>query len=223
MIYKIQPALINKVVGYEASIKMIEGYDYRPTNSVYNIYSRGKLDFIPNIDAIQLQKRAKFMDIMTSVPVRRSGLIISDRLLDLINSFNIPEELQVFDAYAEHKGEKRHYNYFYVYYSHEDKIIDWNKSEFKPGSEEFKKASHLFKRDIHQLRKNYDNGIEIESSFPHKLIINEAEIKTDIFKLYFSNWGYYVSEELKNAIENSDCQGVDLIPIDQLRFEVEFQ
>ncbi|MGA9239154.1 hypothetical protein [Robiginitalea sp.] len=221
MLYKIQPALVNKIVGYIVSRKMTEGYQYDDPNSVWNINVRGKMGFVPNIDAIQLLKRAKLMDIVQSVPVPPWGLVISDKLLEIFKVNVLPIELQVFDAYVVHKEKRYHYNYFYIYQSNEHKYIDWGKSKFK-----LRKLNQLigdeFKVDIKKERAKLEKGIGIDSYMPTKLFIKKNEIRSDILKLDLSCRGYYVTEKLKNEIEKGDCQGVDLIPIDQLGFEVEF-
>jgi hypothetical protein len=222
MLYKIQPAKINMVVGYVASNHMVEDYYFNQPDSVYNINVRGKLNFTPNIDAIQILKRAKLMDILSSVPVPNSGMLVSDKLLDTFMKFVIPFETQIFDAYTVHKDERHHYNYFYIYKSHEDMQVDWERSVFKDGFLVDKPILGTYKKDIQQIRNTIVKGESIRSTDPVKMVINTSFIKSDIIKLDFSHNGYYVSKKLKTAIEEAGCQGVDLIPIDELGFEVEF-
>ena len=171
MLFKIEPALINKVVGYIASHRMVEGYQYDSPLSVRNINrTRGKLNFDLNMHSIELLKRSKPMDLITSVPVSHRGLIISQKLWELFSQYSLPKELQVFSASAIHKNVKYPYQYFYLYESNENLIIDWEKSRFK-----LCKLTTLygdeFRVDIDEIRKTIARGEGIQSFDPIKLVI----------------------------------------------------
>ncbi|SFS44273.1 hypothetical protein SAMN04487906_0501 [Zhouia amylolytica] len=220
MLYRIRPKLINKVVGYVASNKMVEGYMYNTENSVYKLNVRGKLEFTPDIDAIEILKRAKMMDIIVSVPIGSSHLIISDKLTKTILNHTIPIETQIFDAYALYKDKKYHYNFLYIYDAKENEIIDWQQSAFVETSVGGTIIGEPMKYSFEDFTaKKMKEGKYFN---PNRLVLKLEKINTDIFRLDHTFRGYYVSEDLKNAIEEVGCQGVDLIPIDQLGFEVEF-
>lgn len=221
MYYKIQAGLINKSVGYMASHKMADYYNYDLHNSVYNLKIRGKVDFIPDIDAIQILKRAKLMDILVSVPIGSNNMIFSEKLCECIMNSIVPIETQIFDAFALFKEEKYKYKYLYIYDAKEKDIIDWDNSRFLEeylgpkytiGSPK-KFSFEAFAKSMDEDGKHYT---------PHKLVIKKDRIITDIIRLDRTFSGYYVSEKLKTAIEEAGCQGVDLIPMDKLGFEVEF-
>ena len=218
--FKIQAGVINKVVGDMASHKMTSYYRYDRPNSVYKLKIRGKLDFAPDIDAIQILKRAKLMDVIVSVPLAGNGLVISDRLRKIIANSVMPIETQIFDAYVLFKEEKKHFNFLYIYDAQENEIVDWSKSLFMEtsvgGFEQGNPKKYSFEAFKIEKIENY------KYFKPSKLVLKKDKLNSDIIRLDYTHDGYYVSEKLKQEIENSDCQGVDLIPIDQLGFEVEF-
>ncbi|MEE1962932.1 hypothetical protein V1387_09575 [Allomuricauda taeanensis] len=218
--YKIQAGLINKVVGAMASHKMVDGYNYGSKNSIYNLNIRGKLNFVPDIDAIQILKRAKMMDIIVSVPIGSSNLIISDKLTKIILNHTIPIETQIFDAYALYEGEKYHYNFLYIFDAKENDIVDWQQSTFVETSV----GGTIIGEPIKYSFEDFTTKKVKEGKYfnPNLLVLKLEKINTDVFRLDHTYRGYYVSEVLKDAIEETGCEGVDLIPIDQLGFEVEF-
>jgi len=207
-----------------AANKMVDGYMYDRPNSVRILNQkgiRGKLDIVPDIDAIQILKRAKPMDIMTAGTVGGGGILLSDKLLKTIMAHTLPVETQIFDAYAIHKDKHYHYNYFYIFKSQEKRCVDWSKSRFKERN--FTNLiGEEFVINIDNVNEQIAKGIGVKSTRPTRLVFKTKEINVDILKLDFSFRGYYVSETLKKAIEEAGCEGVDLIPIDQLGFEVEF-
>ncbi|NJB38196.1 hypothetical protein [Croceivirga sp. JEA036] len=222
MLYKIQPALINKIVGWVASNHMIEEYNPNPDDSIVNLKCRGKLEFTPDFNAIKILNRAKPMDIITSVPITSSGLILSEKLLKIILKHTIPIETQIFEALAIHKNKTYNYNYFYVYEPSDYRLIDWNNSLFvRKKMEEILKMENKIYNEL-EYQSLQSNLEPMQQIVPSKLALAKEFILSDILRLHNSWHGYYVTEALKNEIEKSDCQGVDLIPIDQLGFEVEF-
>lgn len=199
---------------------MISGYNFNDENSVYKIPPRGKIEFTPNIYGIELLKRAKLMDIIIAVPVPNFGLIISNKLLQVITKFAITIDTQIFDATIVFENKEYPYNYFYIYQSKEDKIIDWNKSSFieKNITETIGEEFQTTKSGLVELQTKYYKQFE-----PTKLVLNSAYIQSGIFKLDHTFYGYYITEELKNEIEKSSCIGIDFIPVNELGFEVVIQ
>jgi len=215
-----QAGFINKVVGNISSEKMVDGYDYGSEESIYNLNIRGKLDFVPNIDAIQIRKRSKPMDFIISIPFGGIGVIVSNKLSDIILDHIVPVETQIFDAYALYKDMKYHYKYIYVYNARENEILDWRRSTFIETSVGGEIVGCPINFSFEELvaTKTREN----KYYKPNRLVLKREKINSDIFRLDYTFNGYYISETLKKAIEKAGCEGVDLIPIDQLGFEVDF-
>lgn len=213
--YKIKIATINKVVGSIASDHMIKGYNFNNYNSVYKLKFRGKIEFIPDFNSIEILNRAKPLDIISSGPVTGGGIIISDKLLEVIKQFKLPKELQIFDANAIHKGINYHYNYFYIYDTRENEIFNFEDNLFLTTKFGFPKSDY-YKINYKELKtRSLENYEQIT---PKEILLNYENIKSDIFALDLTKSGYYVSENLKEAIEKSDCQGIEFIPIEELNY-----
>ena len=215
--YKIKIAAINKVVGSIASNHMIKGYNYNNYNSVYKLKSRDKLEFIPDFNSIDILNRAKPLDIISSVPIAGSGIIISDHLLEIVKQFKLPYELQVFDVNAIHKGVNFHYNYLYIYDAKEEEIFNFKDNLFLTTKFGFPKSEY-YKINYEELKKrSLENYEQIT---PKKILLNIDKIKSDIFALDLTKSGYYVSEKLKKAIEEANCEGIEFIPIEELNYKL---
>lgn len=222
MIYRIRAASINKIVGSIASIKMRDDYAPEISRAVSRIKQRGKLDILPDLNGIEIQKRARANDIINCVPLSKRGILISPRLKKIVDRFQLPQETQWIEAKATHYDQSFEYHYFYNYESPEKDLIDWDRSKFmevnyvgKPKSE-VQYSTSL--KEIEQLRKN--KVVRIDSP---KLLYLKTPIKYDFFRLVFSTPGYFASERLKSAIEESACEGIELTPITELGFDVVFE
>lgn len=222
MLYRIKPATINKIVGSIASVKMRDDYAPEISRAVSRMKQRGKLDILPDLNGIEIQKRARANDIIICVPLSKRGILISPQLKRIVDSFLLPQETQWVEATATHYDQSYKYHYFYNYESPEKDLIDWDRSKFmevnyvgKPKSE-VQYSSSL--KEIEQLRKN--KVVRIDTP---KLLYFKTPIKYDFFRLVYSTPGYFVSERLKNAIEESDCEGIELTPITELGFDVVFE
>jgi hypothetical protein len=64
---------------------------------------------------------------------------------------------------------------------------------------------------------------EFKQFEPTILVLNSTYIQSGIFKLDHTFYGNYITEELKNEIEEIGCIGIDFIPINELGFEVVIQ
>ncbi len=213
--FKIKIKTINKVVGSIASNHMVKGYNFNKPNSVNKLKSRGKLDFEVDFNSIEILNRAKPMDIIYSVPVSGTGIIISNKLLNIIKKFRLPKELQVFDVNAIYKGDNYAYNYFYIYESKEKDIFDFETCEFLTTKFGIPK-SEFYNISYKELKRRTLE--EYETITPKEIMLNMENINTDIFTLDLTRGGYYVSEELKNAIEEGGCQGIEFVPIEELDY-----
>ena len=82
-LFEIDISLVDTVIGaYPQSEDMVKDYNYDAENSVYElVYNRNKkIDFTPNLNSFQLEKKAKFTDLIGAIPVGgASGLLISEK------------------------------------------------------------------------------------------------------------------------------------------------
>ena len=212
--YKIQADLINKVVGDSASVKMLDGYDYGAEDSVYKLNVRGKLEFSPNLFGIEIQNRAKLMDIIVSVPFGGIGIIVSEKLLKIILKTTVPAETQIFDATVIFREKEWPYKFVYIFDAKEKEIINWEESLFVETTVGGEKISDSMRLSFSKLQTHAENLDKFFS--PEKLVLNENKLKADFFRLDYTAKGYYVSEKLKSEIESAGCEGVLFKPMESL-------
>ena len=200
--------------------KLPKEYDFNAKNSIRKLKFRGKLEFTPNLNGIELKNsfNPNKRDIMIlSSTGNRGGIIISDKLLEVINEFKLPNELQVFDVNAIHKGIDYHYNYFYLYNPKQEEYLNFKEMLFYETN-----MVGIIKRELkinnYNDYLNFKNENKLIQIYPNQLIFLKEKINTDIFNLSYIGLGYYVSERLKEAIEEANCQGIEFTPIEELNY-----
>ena len=187
--------------------------------SIYDLKSRDKLSYTPNLKHIQLKNSFNSIkrDILRlSSTGNGGGIIISDKLLNVFKEFLLPKELQIFDAIAIHKGREYHYNYFYIYEANEERVFDFENNYFIKTNFGFPEDDY-FKIDYKELKKrSLENYEELT---PKEIIVKPENITSDIFRLDLTMSGYYVSQRLKEAVEKAECKGLKFIPIEELKYK----
>ncbi len=203
------------------SQRMTEGYNYLAPNSVRNIPSKEKIECIPNFDAIQLNYRAKLTDWISSINVIPSWiyLILSEKLSGIILSYKMPKELQSFNAYVVKRKKK--YNYKCLYsYNLNKQIVNYEKSQFAIVDDFYRtkiQATRVANLDeLYAKQKEMKGG---ENLTFEKVVLNQNRIDTDFFRLMDGvASGYYVSERLKNAIQEAECTGIAFQSVEELNW-----
>jgi hypothetical protein len=192
---------------------MVADYDYRAFNSINKIDFTSKIPFTPNLDAIKLTKKAKILDLINSVTVSTSGLIISDSLKKIFHDFNCDPDLQVFDIRLVRNEDS--WNYLF-YYNFKERLsfLDFESMNFF--------QTRMLGLDPQPTRINsLDEFLKFEKAEgryinPDKLIFKSPDY--DLFRLYSICGGYYVSERLMNAIKEAGMTGIAFKPLDELVF-----
>lgn len=69
---------------------MGEGYDYEAIDSVRRLPPDAIPAFEPNFRTIEIHGQAKLVDVLSSAPIRTVGYLISERLRDILTTFNLP-------------------------------------------------------------------------------------------------------------------------------------
>ena len=208
--------------------RMSKGY-YYGENSVWKVLFE-KLDFIPDLDAFLLTKRAKVTDLIYAAPVGteiRGNMLVSKKLFDIFSNYKLPQ-YQFFDA----KVRKIALVYDYIlmhFWENQNNFVDFQKSEFFLGSKHGSKISDLeFKDYGAYLSAREDMNVankkaEIKDRKTirlSKLVIDKEKVNLDFFRICNIGRYYVVNERLKNALEESGCTGFDLIDIDTLKIKV---
>ncbi len=198
-----------------------EEYDRESENSIYRISSWEEITSDLNVPDFILHGHSKRTDIVSGVSYM---LLISNRLKELVESHSLPRS-QVFETSIIARGKKYSYSLFYLP-DNSYQFIDFARSTFalvpfgRPVAthfpeinslEEFeswvKKYPYLVKSNPHRLKVIVD-----------KLVFDIDKIPYDMFRIIgpFSPQSYFVSERLKNAIEDKGFTGMDFIPLEEL-------
>ncbi len=222
--FQIQYSLQNKKIGRISSTSMI---NYQTNvwseRGVYSIPLVGRTKNGIDLHSIKLEKSAKPFDLIDSIPVSKSGLIVTNKLMELLLSFDNPLEYEIFEASAISDGKKYvgnyHYNYLYFWKIYDTNLINFSMSEFYTvdihsavtGEYQFKNYVEL---NEFQTTKGFKSNFKVKTLF----INPEINSFYDIFRLGNTMPGYYVSERLKNAIQEAECTGIDFTPVEELNW-----
>jgi len=179
----------------------------------------GKLDF----DAFQLYGTAKRNDFIFSIPFlsQKRSMLVSQKLGNIITSFSMQPESQIFDVPVIHRKKEYQFQLFYSY-DLGCNVVDTKKIEFWDVDEKTKQKLERFEFSTRkEYIDNLRNNVEVRSKkrtllLPNKLVLRE-NLRLDFFRIYMglAN-GYYVSGKLKNAIEEAECTGISFTPVEDL-------
>lgn len=112
------------------SYTMGDEYDYDSPDSVHQFNLFDFADFKPNFNTIEVDKKFKILtDLIHCVPFSIHGPVVSERLLNLLQSFKLPPH-RIYPVPIKHKG-KLVENYSFIHLPHPPSI----KKEFT--TEEF--------------------------------------------------------------------------------------
>ncbi|WP_373523756.1 hypothetical protein [Aquiflexum sp.] len=168
-----------------------------------------------------LRNNAKQTDLLYVVPVSSPVfLVISD---DLIN-YIVPEISGIYQKWklsAYFKGNLiTKYNLFHLSNPSQKHIIDFKNSEFRNKNNKTKEEKLVGFSNYQDYHKKWEDTIYSNGSILIKsLTIDLRDMENDIFRiieLNFMGIGYYVSEKLKNKLENIGFTGIQFIPIDEI-------
>lgn len=168
-----------------------------------------------------LRNKAKQTDLLYVVPVSSPVfLVISDDLLNFMSG-EISEGYQKWKLSAYFKGEIiSKYNMFHLFKSNQKHIIDFGSSEFIHKNHKTREEKLVIFSNYQDYHKKWEESIYSNGSILIKsLTIDLRDMDDDIFRiieLNFMGIGYYVSEKLKNKLENKGFTGIQFTPIDEI-------
>ncbi len=193
---------------------MISGYNYLAPNSIRKIDYSKKIDFPLNLDSIRMAHRAKWVDIVNSVVINSlCSKIISKRLMDILENFRLPAH-QIFDAVLKKGKIVKTYSFFYIYEFGQD-YIDYEKSEFFIGRSFGSRIESIEINTQEEYKKaKATTPLPLFVSIDKLVLLKECPY--DMIRLYQGATGYYISDRLKNAMEEAGCVGIRYIPIEDV-------
>ncbi len=191
---------------------MSEGYNYLASNSYRNLKHHTFPEFIPNLSAFQLHKKAKLTDFVSTVNPY-FGFLLNERTKQLLDRFKLPPH-KFYDADIQ-QNNKIHNAYFLFHFISDfsDKI-DFNKTIFYLW-DTFEESESFQVSNVDELKKKYKSVSSLVSIKSHKIVFQKRHtFDFDIFRLSFFDTSTYISQRLKTALEEANITGIEIVPTD---------
>lgn len=197
----------------------VEGYFGDIQNNIFPI--EGKINFNFELPEPLMQGKAKPTTMLNAVFIPNGFLIFKDYFISFLNEFNIGE-YQTWEMKVLHKNKiLTYYNLFNLNYPKQRELIDFKKSHFYLGKySDYKYVGknivvsdyENYLSTLEVLKSNQDNFLKCE-----KIVLDLSLQNIDLFKLSIDPLaGYYVSERLKNAIEEKGFTGMTFQEIEEM-------
>jgi hypothetical protein len=217
-------------LNYSISIKEIGYFPQAPNVKLlsYNTSNLGKRPIRTQLIPPEpiLKDKAKATSLLSTPSISFANfLVLEKQIVDTIIEYNIGE-YNTWKMKVHHKKKiLENYRLFHLSYSHDDKCVDFKESNFLIGKLGDWKDPSIRKQVKVMSPDNYMNLLEILSHTD-----NNSQIRCDKLTLDFRNTkedlirfsdiplglGYYVSERLKNAIEEKHFTGMTFQEIEQM-------
>lgn len=212
--YSLEHEIHKEVIGpYPQSEGMAEYYPYKREDSIRFLGYEN--NFVPNLDAIQLSRGAKLTDMLSVVVINKlAGKILSERFKMLLQSFHLPKHCFFKAKVISYKKETISDPQYYLFrlLEHQNKFINFDKSEFyihRRGKGKIADIHICKESDLDQSPEELGlgSGQFIRPEFI--TLFSEADFDIFCFK-HFA--GFFISERLKTAIEQSGLTGIRFEP-----------
>jgi hypothetical protein len=195
-----------------------ETYDFKASNSVHKILPNSFLDVIPNFNSIILSSRIILTDKISSAPIPWYVLIVSDKLLKILESFNLPL-YRVYRVPVLHSGKKiTGYNAIHILqpddFVHEvvfERSKFWVTTLF--GEEKIEELQIDSVADLEKAYQTQKDEAQLDVRAEYFSMRKEFLEKMDLFALPGTAFPvrFYISSALRNEIERAKCTGLRFI------------
>lgn len=161
----------------------------------------------PNLK-FKLKKRALLTDVLNKSAISSAGFLINLKMKKIFDEFNIMRH-QYFDASVEAKnGEILNYFWLHLTEPQLTEKLDFNKTIFFETEFTFRKQTILLKsynhyKDLKEKDSEASFGVELE-----KIALSDNfDNSLDMFTFLPFDKNVYISERLKNTIEENEIKG----------------
>ena len=201
-----------------------DDYNYTSPNSYRNTsFFLKKIEHDVEFPIFTLLKGAKLTDLMCCEGTNSDILIISQKFLFLLKSFNI-DDYQSFNIKIRTLNGIQDYYFFYMYaQDKESEYINWNDTVFrlKPYLGEYENE-HLLKFENYE--SFYDEDMKLFNTPKQSKVIKVSKLKLkteiinkDMFSFGVLSSGFFISEKLRREIEKQGITGIRFRDADGLR------
>lgn len=190
------PQIQGFIKGYENDISNNRSLDY------FGEFKGEEVAFIPDLSSMKAAERVKMTDLLSCYLGPGTDLVVSTKFYSIVSNF-MTSKIQVFESLIHKKNENFRYKWLHFVYNLES-FVNYQKSKFSHPKKIFKKEVEAIKsqEDLHFFRKTIDKHYLLESQ---KLYIKHSEL--DFFVVGYFNQKCFVSEQLKNELEQQSLTG----------------
>lgn len=156
-----------------------------------------------------LKNKAQFTDVLSSTAGPFTDFLVNSKVKDIIDSSHIMQH-QFFEATV--KNANKDYEYYWLHLSQPNLIeaLNYNESEFHQTEWEFINKGPIkiksFEHYMELKAKDVDGSFGVTLD---KIVMTEKFNRSlDLFFLMPFDFNIYVSEDLKNKLEDSGIKGV---------------
>lgn len=173
-------------------------------------------DFEPVFEYVEIKKKAKLLDFMRLGPnMAGAELLVSENTQSILNKFALPEHRYYSANLFQKEQLITSYKLFHIL-PFNFSVIDFEASVFLKGSKWINHGEIKFKNSTEF--KNYKGVVHFE-----KLSINDKTLKGyDILNFGIVYGKYFITERMKNAIEEAGLTGMDILPMNTSRTLISF-
>ncbi len=218
--YRVGISLNKKIIGIYPQVET-GIYPVMDNNASFigNNYFQ-KIDFQPELAIPILKKKAKKTDLIgVSIMGFTTGLLISEKLKIILEKYK-KNNIQFFQALIIYNG-KQEVGYWIAHpYKSETNFINFKNSTFYRTSVFGSEPNEYVKvKDVSAFEKMIQLAKEFKSvSWAYKidkLVLNTTEVNFFVLRNVPGGVGYFISEVVKNEIEEAGCTGIEFEPIEQ--------
>lgn len=177
------------------------------------------------IPELQLMNKAILSTIISSPVDNSNFLVTKNYFIEFLKNFKLGE-IQHWNLLVHHKKKiLDDYSLFYMFNKNQDDFVNFKESKFSVGS-----GDNYFTRENYKDVKinNYGDYIEMREMLIDEglvivcdeLILNLTNLDLDMFRLNVHTGGYFVSERLKNAIEQNRFTGMRFQEIEEFNSNI---
>jgi hypothetical protein len=226
-IYKISYQVNNsESAAFPQVQETLSSFDFSSPNSFRKAPFSGRIDFPIQFPKMKMENKAKETDLIQCVPLGDKFLVVSPAASAFIMAFNI-DEIQTFTIDVVHKKISHTYHALYFPNLRQGSLIDWENSTFFA----IDKTAYTFsdgKTFWHRLEENisirnyqdylkYLREIHTRSAGKQALKADHIQLKDkiefDLFKMSIPMMGYFCSNRLKTAVEQTGFSGFCFEPV----------
>jgi len=216
-----------KVIGRRfpqiSDISDANNYDRDAPNSIFKANLWGEVSFDLNIPSFILHGHAKRTDLVSNGGFHSHFMLFSKRLKELIETFNLPRTQTFATKVLARKSEYEYFIFYLPAINYE--LIDFEQSTFCLADwRRRKKVKQIGINNLGEFQgwvKKYPylvkwnpTGLNVVAE---KLVFNAKKNPFDMFRFLGPVNGYFVSERLKDAIEEAGCTGMEFVPIEEIK------